>query len=303
MKTVLVLGANGGVGKVVAKAFLDKGWRVLGLVRAGKSAGEGIVPIHADLFDTQAVAKACGSANIVFNGLNVPYPVWATQALPMYEAAADVAEALGARQMYPGSVYNFGSSMPPVLTPQTSFAADTLKGRIRVSIEAMLQTRAEAGRLRTIVIRAGDFFGNDVASSWMNALVGKELGKGKIVTPGKKKTVHAWAFLPDLAATVVKLAELETTLGAYEVFHFESHNVSARTLAEAGSRALGRKIKVDRMPRFMFSLIALFDPFMRAALEMLYLWDVPHALQDSRLAEVIGEVPRTPLDQALKTLL
>ncbi len=137
----------------------------------------------------------------------------------------------------------------------------------------------------------------------MNALVAKDLGKGKVVTPGKKKTIHAWAFLPDLAAAVVKLAEVEQSLGAYEVFHFENHNASARMLAEAGTRAIGRKVKVGRMPRFMFSLIALFDPFMRAALEMLYLWDVPHALEDSRLAEVIGEVPRTPLDQALKTLL
>ena len=303
MKTVLVLGANGGVGKVVAKAFLDKGWRVLGLVRAGKTSGEGIIPIHTDLFDAKAVAKACGLVDIMFNGLNVPYPVWAKEALPMYEAAADVAEALGARQFYPGSVYNFGSSMPPVLTPQTPFAADTLKGRIRVSIEAMLQSRAEAGRLRTIVIRAGDFFGSDAPMSWMNALVAKDFGKGKIVTPGKKKTIHAWAFLPDLAATIVKLAEVENTLGAYEVFHFENHNVSARALAEAGSHAADRKVKIGRMPRFMFSLIALFDPFMRAALEMLYLWDVPHALQDDRLAKVIGEVPRTPLDRALKTLL
>ncbi len=303
MKTVLVLGANGGVGKVVAKAFLDKGWRVMGLVRAGKSAGEGIISIHADLFDTAAVVKACGPVDIVFNGLNVPYPVWAKEALPMYEAAADVTEALGARQIYPGSVYNFGSSMPPVLTPQTPFAADTLKGCIRVSIEAMLRSRAETGRLRTIVIRAGDFFGNGAPNSWMQALVAKDLGKRKIVTPGKKKTIHAWAFLPDLAATIVRLAEVETILGAYEVFHFESHNVSARTLGEAGSRAIGRKVKVGHMPRFVFSLIALFDPFMRAALEMLYLWDVPHALEDARLAEVIGEVPHTPLDRALKTLL
>ena len=303
MKTVLVLGANGGVGKVVAQAFLQADWRVLGLVRAGKTAGDGVIPIHANLFDAKAVAAAAGKVDIVFNGLNLPYPVWATEALPMYEAAADVVEALGARQIYPGSVYNFGSSMPPVLTPQTPFAPDTLKGRIRVSIEAMLKARAEAGRIRNIIIRAGDFFGSDAPMSWMNALVAKELGKGKIVTPGKKKTVHAWAFLPDLAATIVRLAEVEGGLGAYEVFHFENHNVSARALAEAGSLAAGREVKVGRMPRFMFSLIALFDPFMRAALEMLYLWDVPHALEGSRLTEVIGEVPRTPLGQALKSLL
>ncbi|ESQ82169.1 hypothetical protein AEAC466_18710 [Asticcacaulis sp. AC466] len=309
MKTVLVLGANGGVGKAVTKAFLGAGWRVLGLVRAGKTVADGIVPIYADLFDAAAVVREAGHVDLVFNGLNVPYPVWDTQALATYTAAADICEALNARQIYPGSVYNFGSRMPRALTPQTPFAADTLKGRIRVSIEDLFRQRAEAGRLRTILVRAGDFFGAGASQSWMNALVAKELGRGKIVTPGKKKTLHAWAYLPDLAAVVVRLAEIEASLGAYEVFHFENHNVSARALAEAGELALGRKVSVKHMPRFMFSLIALFNPFMKAALEMLYLWDVPHGLVDcgegaqKGLAQLIGPLPRTPLDQAMKTLL
>ncbi len=303
MKTVLVLGANGGVGKTVAKAFLENGWRVLGLVRAGKPAGEGIVPIHADLFNATAVAQACGPVDVVFNGLNVPYPVWDKQALPTYTAAADVCEALNARQIYPGSVYNFGSHMPRSLTPQTPFAPDTLKGRIRVAIEALFRQRAQGGRLRTIVIRAGDFFGAGAAQSWMSALVGKDLGKGRITTPGKARTQHAWAYLPDLAEVVVKLAEREQPLGDYEVFHFEGHNVTATELAEAGSVTVGRKVRVGHMPRIMFALIALFDDFMKAALEMLYLWDVPHGLHDPRLATVIGKVPHTPLPKALKSLV
>ncbi len=36
MKTVLILGAAGSVSHAVAKAFVSNGWRVLGLVRAGK---------------------------------------------------------------------------------------------------------------------------------------------------------------------------------------------------------------------------------------------------------------------------
>lgn len=297
MKTVLILGPNGSVGKAAAKAFLAAGWRVLGLVRAGKTAGEGIVTITADLFDAKSGAYAAGHVDVVFNGLNAPYPVWPTEALPLYTAAADIAEALGARHIYPGSVYNFGANMPAILTPQTPFAPTTVKGRIRVAVEAMLQERAEAGRLKTIVIRAGDFFGAKAKTSWMNALVAKDLAKGKLVTPGKYDTIHAWAFLPDLAATIVRLAEIESTLGDYEVFHFENHNVSARQLAQATGA------KLSHMPRFVFSLIAIFDPFMKAALEMLYLWDVPHALRDERLRQVIGDVPKSPLDVALKTLI
>lgn len=309
MKTVLVLGALGGVGKAVAKAFVQKGWHVLGLVRAGKEQGlpEGVAAVTADLFDAGAVTKAAqkiaGPIDVVFNGLNAPYPKWPTDAVPLYTAAADVAESLGARHIYPGSVYNFGAHMPAELTPATPFAATTIKGRIRVAIEDMLKSRAEAGRLKTIVIRAGDFFGAGAPNSWMSGLVAKDLKKGVITAPGTYDTVHAWAFLPDLAEVVVRLAEVEGRLSAYEVFHFESHNVTMRQLAAAGPRATGRKVRLGHMPRFVFSLIALFDPFIRAALEMLYLWDVPHAVKDDRLAQVIGEVPRTPLPDALKSLL
>jgi len=303
MKTVLVLGALGGVGKAAAKAFVQHGWRVLGLVRPGRTGlPDGVAPITADLFDAAAVVRAAGPVDVVFNGLNAPYPVWPTQALPLYTAAADVAEALNARQIYPGCVYNFGAAMPPELRPETRFAPTTVKGRIRVAIEAMFRERAEAGRLRTIVLRAGDFFGEGAANSWMHLVVAKEMGKGKITAPGGYDTVHAWAYLPDMAEAIVRLAEVEDRLGAYEVFHFENQNLSMRQLRDAAQAAVGRKMTLNHLPRLVFPLMGLFDAMMKATIEMLYLWDVPHALKDEHLAQVIGQVPRTPLVEALKTL-
>ncbi len=304
-KTVLVLGALGGVGNSVARAFQDKGWRVLGLVRPGREAQlpAGMLPVTADLFDARAVAAAAGPVDIVFNGINIPYPQWPTHLLPTFTAAADVAEVLGARHIYPGSVYNFGANMPAQLTPQTPFAATTVKGRLRVAIEDMLRQRADAGSLRTIVVRAGDFIGDGAKNSWMSTLVAKDLKAGKITSPGGYDTVHAWAYLPDLAKVVVALAEREALLCDYEVFHFDSHNVTMRELAAAGSAGIGRKVKLTHLPRFVFSALGLFNPFMKATIEMLYLWDVPHALRDDRLAEVIGNVPRTSLGDIMKTLI
>ena len=303
MKTVLVLGAMGGVGKAAAKAFVQHGWRVLGLVRPGREGlPDGVVPVTADLFDTAAVVRASGPVDVVFNGLNAPYPVWPTKALPLYTAAADIADALDARQIYPGSVYNFGAGMPEDLTPDTRFAPTTVKGRIRVAIEAMFQERAEAGRLRTIVLRAGDFFGEGAAKSWMHLVVAKEIRKGKITAPGGYDTMHAWAYLPDMAEAIVRLAEVEGRLGAYEVFHFENHNLTMTQLRDGARAAVGRKMTLNHLPRLVFPLMGLFDPVMKATIEMLYLWDVPHALKDKHLAQVIGPVPRTALVEALKTL-
>ncbi len=303
MKTVLVLGALGGVGKAVAKAFVRHGWRVFGLVRPGKSGlPEGVEAVTANLFDAQAVARVTGPVDVVFNGLNLPYPVWAKDALPMFTAAADIAEAVGARQIYPGSVYNFGAGMPAELTPATAFAPTTVKGRVRVAIEALFQDRAAAGRLRTIVLRAGDFFGEGAPKSWMHLLVAKDIRRGKLTVPGPFDVVHAWAFLPDMAETIVRLAGVEDRLRAYEVFHFDSQNITARQLRDAAQKAIGRKMSLNHLPRLVFPLMGLFDPVMKATIEMLYLWDVPHALKDGRLAQVIGPVPHTPLVEALKTL-
>jgi nucleoside-diphosphate-sugar epimerase len=304
MKTVLVLGAMGGVGRAVAQRFVCHGWRVLGLVRPGRSGlPEGVMPVTAPLDNPAAVAVVTGPVDVVFNGLNLPYPEWSKALLTLFTQAADLAEYLGARQIYPGSVYNFGARMPAQLLPDTPFAPTTKKGRIRVAIEGMFKARADAGGLKTIVIRAGDFFGEGAPNSWMHAMVARNLRKGVITSPGRYDIVHAWAFLPDLSETIVRLAEAEAQMDAYEVFHFESHNLTMRQLAQAGEQAVGCKVRLKRIPRFFFHVMGWFSPFMHEAIEMLYLWDVPHALKDNRLETVIGPSPHTLLAEALRRSL
>jgi nucleoside-diphosphate-sugar epimerase len=296
MKTVLILGAMGSAGQAAMLAFLDHGWRVLALVRERRAAAlpEGVTAVTADLFDAAAVAKATGPVDVVFNGLNAPYHQWRKLGLPLHTAAADLAEALQARMIFPGNVYNFGRTMPAELWPETKPQASTVKGRNRVAIEAMLAERATAGRLKVTILRAGDFIGG--ANSWMSMLVAKNLNKGQMTAPGRSDIVHAWAYLPDFAETAVRLAEVEERLNDFEVFHFENHNLSMQQIAEADNA------KLKTFPRILFYVAGLFGPSLRATLEMLYLWDVPHALKDRRLQSVIGHVPKTPLSQIIATL-
>jgi nucleoside-diphosphate-sugar epimerase len=48
---------------------------------------------------------------------------------------------------------------------------------------------------------------------------------------------------------------------------------------------------------------APFSTFMREALEMRYLWQVPLRLDNSKLRALIGEETHTPLDQAIRETL
>lgn len=302
MKTVLVLGALGGVGRAVAEAFDAAGWRVLGLVRPGRQ-GElpaSVRPVTADLLDAGAVKAAAGPVDAVFDGLNVRYDRWQTEALPLYRAALAIAAALDAVHLFPGNVYVFGADMPEELTPDVPFAPTTRKGRIRVEIEALLADTAQEGRVRSVILRAGDFFGPSAGGSWIGAFVASHARKGTIKAPGPKTVAHAYAYLPDLGRAFVGLAEARDRLGAFEVFHFPGHTATMADLAAAASEAFGRTVAVKRIPEFVFDVLGWFSPVIGESREMAYLWSEPHRLVDPRLERVAGPLARTPLAQALE---
>ena len=58
MKTVLLIGAGGGMGSACARMFLKDGVRVLGVDRPGAEMPEGVVPLYADLTEADAVTAA-----------------------------------------------------------------------------------------------------------------------------------------------------------------------------------------------------------------------------------------------------
>lgn len=62
MKTVLLIGAGGGMGSACVCMFLNDGVRVLGIDRPGASMPEGVVPLYADLTDPDAVTAAYEAA-------------------------------------------------------------------------------------------------------------------------------------------------------------------------------------------------------------------------------------------------
>jgi len=57
------------------------------------------------------------------------------------------------------------------------------------------------------------------------------------------------------------------------------------------------------LPWPLLRLAGLVVPMLREIAEMRYLWSAPHRLSGERLKQLIGEVPATPLDQAMDETL
>jgi nucleoside-diphosphate-sugar epimerase len=298
---VLVLGSTGRFGAAASEAFRAAGWGVTAQVRPGAAARAPRGTEILETLDRTAVVGAARGTDVVVHALNPRLTSWHKLALPMAYSAIDAAEAAGATLMFPGNVYNYGSGMPAVLDETTPMRPSSRKGVLRVEIEQRMREAAERG-VRTIVVRAGDFFGGG-RGSWFDLVIAKDFNRGRITYPGPLDVMHEWAYLPDLVAAFVQLAAARDKLGAFEIFGFPGHAVTGHAFAAAIAKALHRKFDVKPMSWWLIHALRPIVPMSRELSELAYLWQEPHAIADGKLKSVIGEVPHTPFDIAVARAL
>jgi nucleoside-diphosphate-sugar epimerase len=301
---VVVLGAAGQFGRAAAQAFHAGGWHVTSVVR-GRSmarAVSGTEIVEVDARDGAAVVAAVPDADVVVHALNVPFTEWARFALPFAETAVAAARKSGAVLVVPGNLYNFGPGMPVRIDEAVPMQPSARKGLLRVEIERRLMQETERG-LRAIVLRAGDYFGGDGLGSWFDRVVIRDIAVGRLTYPGPLDIVHEWAYLPDLAAALVRLVEARRALAPYMALGFAGHAVTGRVFTDSLGRACRRAFKVGAVPWRLLRVGGLVVPVFRELSEVAYLWSTPHMIDGSQLAAVIGRLEQTPLDRAVAASL
>jgi len=301
--SVLILGAHGRLGTASSHAFAKAGWRVRAQTRrASTDWPKGVELVQVDAMQADALCRAAQGVDVIVNALNPLYTEWERLARPLAANALAAAKASGALLMFPGNVYNFGQTLPGELHLDTPQVGNTSKARIRIEIEQQMHTAAASG-VNSVVVRAGDYFGGGGRGSWFDLVIVKSLAKGKIVYPGPTDLAHTWAYLPDFAQTFVRLAALYkqsgTQLHGIQHFHFAGHAPTGVELHRALETASGRSLRLSQLPWSLIRLAAPFSPMLRASLEMRYLWQRPHVMDDSALRSLLGDVPHTPLQSAL----
>lgn len=294
MHTIAVLGANGRLSNVAARAFQAAGYQVIAITRSGKARGlSGVEQRAADAMDRDGLIRATRGADFIFNGLNPPYTQWSSQVLPMGENVLAAADKHGAVHLFPGNVYNYGRAIPTHVTDSTPRSAETRKGRIRIQLENLFEKAAADRAVRTIVLRAGDFYGTDGTGSWFDQVIAKKIDKGVFTYPGPGNVPHCWAYLPDLAQAFVRLADKADDLPVYSRYLFAGHTMTGDDLKRHCETAVGHPLKSAGMPWPLLRLLGLVVPMLREVSEMAYLWDRPHQLEGSALEAAIGALPQS----------
>jgi len=310
-RIALVLGATGSVGREVVRALLARGWRVRALHRSPETAascfsGLPVEWLQGDASKAANVIQAARDASIIFHGVNPPgYQNWRKLGIPMLSNSIAAAKSVDARLIFPGNLYNFGYDAGPVVYEHSQQGPITVKGAVRVEMERMLEAAA-GDNVRSLVLRAGDFFGPHARSSWLSGAMVKSRRPVKSVTyPGDPQIGHAWAYIPDLAETVAQLAELEATLPDFDVLNFGGHWVDPGVeMARAVCQAVGNSsLSIRPLPWALLRFAAPFSGFFREIIEIQYLWRIPMRLDNSKLVALIGQEPHTPFGEAVRKSL
>lgn len=166
-----------------------------------------------------------------------------------------------------------------------------------------MEMERRLGEVKSLVLRAGDFFGPRPGNSWLSQGVvtpGKPVKS--ILYPGTRGVGHNWAYLPDVGETFARLLDREAELPEYARFHFEGHwDADGTEFIAAMLEAAGNpNAKVRRLPWALLPLIAPFNATMREMIEMRVYWNYTLRLDNHALVAFLGGEPHTPLVEALR---
>ena len=313
-KTALVLGATGGIGGETAAALMRHGWTVRAMARnpakVRPSGARDLLAdaafIAGDATDATAVRRAAEGVNVIVHAVSPPgYRGWGKVVLPMIDNTIAAAEAVGARIVLPGTIYNYGPDAFPDLREDSPQHAPTEKGRIRVELEKRLEA-ASRRSVPVLIVRFGDFFGPAAGNNWFSqGLITPGKRPTAITYPGPKGVGHAWAYLPDAGETIAQLLGRSQELEPFARFHFAGDwDPDGTAMTQAIATALGLpQLKVNSLNWWLLGFAGWFAETPRELYKMRYLWRSPIRLVNEKLVAFLGEEPHTPLEVAVRDTL
>ena len=295
----IVFGAGGGLGSAVVRALAGSGKPVRGVNRSGRAeVPDGVELVAADAADEQSARAACEGASAVFHCVGIPYTEWADKFAAITDGIIEGAASAGAKLIFGDNLYMYGPVDGP-MTEESPNAATGTKGRIRIAMATAIMKAHKDGRIRAAIGRASDFFGPGCFNAMLGPrVIGPALRGERCDLPGRLDVPHTYSFIDDIARSLVTLSEREDAMGG--IWHLPSaETVTTGRMIEMIYEECGHPPTVRTAPRFVFSMMGLFNPMMRELKEVLYQFERPFVVDHSKFERAFG-ARTTPHREAVK---
>lgn len=284
--SVLVLGA-GAVGSTVTSAFLQRGEQV---TVATRSATElpGAAAVQLDASDANALARAADGSSTIVVCTNPPYHRWRSDWPPIVDAVIRAARQTGSDIVMIGNLYPYGQASMPMRETTPEQPAES-KGEVRRDLWAMLRAASERGDVRAVEVRASDYFGPGAGT---DAHLGTRffnpiLASKRSWAVGNPALPHSWAYLPDLASTVVAASAYTGEWG--RVWHVPAATDLGRTaICRQVNERYGVRGSISGIPSWLLASIGAVNPVMREVAASSYQFTAPFLSDATETERVLG---------------
>ena len=293
----VVLG-TGPLGLAVVRELLSAGKQVRVVNKSGKADVPANVEIRGgDICDPAFGQQACRGAQSIYLCAKPLYTQMASNFQPIMDGAIAAAAATGAKLIYADSLYAYGP-FSGKLTEDFPDAATGPKGKARAQIAKQLMAAHKDGKVKAAIGRASDFYGPGVIDSTVGERVFGFALAGKAASVlGNVDTPHTYIFLNDFARALVTLGEHAEALGQIWLVP-SAETITTREFVTLVFEQAGKPAKIQTAPRWLVSLIGMFDPMMRELPEIMYQSEKPFVVDHSKFAKAFG-VSVTPHRQAI----
>lgn len=268
---VLVLGANGGLGRNVVDAAREAGHEVIEFVR----------DLNHDARNAEHIRRAGGE--VVFFCVNPRFSRWLDDFPPLLQAAITACRASGARLVFPGNVWIYGPGDGREIDESRAPSPTSQRGRLRAEMEESVRTSG----VRHAIVRLPEFYGPNVVSLTARVFAAKK----HVAWPGDIDANVEIVYMPDAARAMVRVGCAENTDG--ETFHIPA----ARTTPRAFVRMAGKR--AWSVPPFALRIAGLFDETAAGAADIAHLWTDPVLLDGAKYRQWFGEIPMTPYEEGI----
>lgn len=300
----VIFGA-GQVGVPLARHLLDAGLRVRVVRRSRGALAPGAELFVGDASDPAFCLAAARGASAVYHCMNAPYDasLWA-EALPRYmENLIAAAGQSGARLVVLDNLYMLGRSGGRPMNEDTPMHPCSRKGEVRALVAEQLLDAHRRGDVQAVSGRASDFYGPGGGQTYFGDWFWRPALRGRTVwSPVDPGAIHTYHYIPDVAAALAALGCAEAdVLGRAWMLPCRPAGTMRELVIRFGE-ALGRPVRLAALPRWASRAIGAFSPLVREMREMLYQWDEPFVVDDSRFRKRFAVRPAAAKSAAAATV-
>ncbi len=271
-----ILGAGGSIGIELAKSlkYFTDDIRLVG--RHPQKVNETDKLFPADLTDRDQLFKAVEGSAIVYLTIGFEYSIKVWQKLwpPLMQNVIDACIANNAKLVFLDNVYSIGGDFVNHITEESPVYPTSKKGEVRAQVDLLLLDQMKAGKIKAIIARAPDFYGNDISKSILMSLIYKNLASGKKAQwMFDAKVKHSYIYTPDAGKAMSLLGNTPDAYNQIWNLPTDRRSLTGEQWINLFAKEMGKNNNYQLISGWKVRLSGIFIPFLKEFYEMRYQFD------------------------------